>query len=226
MKKLDLFRQAVAEIGDAPAEKLSTFIRHRFGVTIEPRYIPIFRASLQDTGRIHPRPAPPPRDDSRLVGRLTAGDPTSKQKLFDQVRALAQELLAQHGLHGWSFAFNRGKQTMGVCVYDQRRIELSVYFVERNSREEILDTILHEIAHALVGPRHGHDAVWKRQCIAIGARPVRCADALMPEGCWRARCQACGGQFNRHRKPRRVRGWFCCKCGPTNGKLIWKKIPA
>jgi hypothetical protein len=46
--------------------------------------------------------------------------------------------------------------------------------VDRNGAEEIVDTILHEIAHALVGPRHGHDTVWKAKCTDIGARPERC----------------------------------------------------
>src|SRR5262249_16689158 len=122
------------------------------------------------------------------------------------------------------FAFNRRKRTMGLCIYDERRIELSAYFVERNSQDEIVDTILHEIAHALVGHRHGHDAVWKRKCVAIGAKPVRWADAVMPEGRWQAHCQACGEQFDRHRKPGRARGWFCCQCGPRKGKLVWKAI--
>ena len=71
--------------------------------------------------------------------------------------------MTRHGLHGWAFRFNRCKQAMGLCVYHRRSIELSIYFVERdNPVEEIRDTILHEIAHALVGPGHGHDKVWKK----------------------------------------------------------------
>ena len=43
-----------------------------------------------------------------------------------------------------------------------------------NSIEETKDVVLHEIAHALTGRGHGHDAVWKRMCIKVGARPERC----------------------------------------------------
>jgi predicted SprT family Zn-dependent metalloprotease len=132
-------------------------------------------------------------------------------------------LLAAHGLHAWYFAFNRRKQVMGLCVYDRRTIELSAHFVERNTLEEIRDTILHEIAHALVGPGHGHDAVWKRKCLEIGARPVRCGQADMPEGRWQAQCGRCGKNFHRHRKPRRMRGWFCRGCGPERGRLVWSE---
>src|SRR5262245_21094659 len=104
------------------------------------------------------------------------------------VRQLALELMALHGLHGWTFAFNRAKQTLGLCRYERKTIELSVYFVDGNGPEEVRDTLLHEIAHALVGPDHGHDAVWKAKAVAVGARPERCGRADMPEGRWRALC--------------------------------------
>lgn len=112
---------------------------------------------------------------------------------------------------------------MGLCVYQCRSIELSIYLVERdNSWDEIRDTILHEIAHALVGAGHGHDRVWKKKCVEIGAKPLPCGHADMPEGRWTARCGGCGKKFDRHRKPKRVRGWFCRSCGPEQGKLMWK----
>jgi predicted SprT family Zn-dependent metalloprotease len=111
---------------------------------------------------------------------------------------------------------------MGLCVYSRRTIELSIHFVERNPEEEIRDTILHEIAHALVGHRHGHGPVWKKKCLEIGARPVRCGQAEMPAGQWKASCGSCGKKFDRHRKPKRLRGWFCQNCGPDLGKLEWR----
>jgi predicted SprT family Zn-dependent metalloprotease len=116
-----------------------------------------------------------------------------------EVRQLALGLLVSHGLSGWSFAYNRRKRTLGLCVYHRRTLELSLHFVERNGVAAIRDTLLHEIAHALVGPGHGHDAAWKRQCVVIGARPVRCGHADMPEGRWQARCEGCGRTFHRHR---------------------------
>ena len=82
--------------------------------------------------------------------------PSFFSDIFVEIRKLAMDLLAFHNLPDWSFAFNRRKQALGLCVYHRKCIELSVYFVKRNSHEEILDTILHEIAHALVGPGHGH----------------------------------------------------------------------
>src|SRR5688572_10705180 len=89
-----------------------------------------------------------------------------------EIRKFAMQLLSIHGVGDWTFRFNKRKTGMGLCVYTRRTIELSLYFVSRNLPEEILDTLLHEIAHALVGPDHGHDEVWKRKCIEIGARPI------------------------------------------------------
>jgi predicted SprT family Zn-dependent metalloprotease len=134
---------------------------------------------------------------------------------------VANELLARHGLHDWTFAFNRRKSALGLCLYHLRTIELSVYLIRGSASEEILDTLLHEISHALVGPGHGHDAVWKRKCLEIGAKPVRCGEADMPIGRWRANCGQCGKSFHRHRRPKKMRGWYCQGCGPEKGNLTW-----
>jgi hypothetical protein len=141
-----------------------------------------------------------------------------------EVRRLAQELLASNGLADWTFTFNKSKCNMGLCRYGPRIIELSLHFVESNDRNLILDTLLHEIAHALVGPGHGHDAVWKRECLRLGARPERLSyEVNMPAGRWQARCGGCGAVHHKHRKPKRLVGWFCIACGPVRGKLAWER---
>jgi predicted SprT family Zn-dependent metalloprotease len=138
------------------------------------------------------------------------------------VRNLALELMARHGLEGWKFAFNRRKRALGLCRYGTKAIELSVYLVDANTTDEVRDTILHEIAHAMVGPGHAHDAVWKAKCAEVGAKPERCGEAEMPAGRWKATCPKCGIGFSRHRRPKRLRGWWCKPCGPERGKLTWR----
>jgi predicted SprT family Zn-dependent metalloprotease len=140
------------------------------------------------------------------------------------VRTLALDLLASFGLSGWSFRYNRGKRTLGLCRYDRRSVELSVHLVERNGPAEVLDTLLHEVAHALVGPGHGHGAAWRKKCLEVGAVPRSCGPAAMPAGRWRARCTACGARFDRHRRPDRAKGWFCRRCGPRRGALVWVQV--
>jgi predicted SprT family Zn-dependent metalloprotease len=112
-----------------------------------------------------------------------------------------------------------------LCVYHRRTVELSVHLVERNGPEEVLDTLLHGVAHALVGPGHGHDAVWKRQGREVGARPERCGQADMPEARSRPACGCCGKTFHRHRRPGRMSGLFCRSCGPERGQLTSGRTP-
>jgi predicted SprT family Zn-dependent metalloprotease len=139
-----------------------------------------------------------------------------------EARQLALRLLGLHGLHDWSFALNRSKLQMGLCRFGPKVIELSVHFVERNGEQAVRDTLLHEIAHALVGPGHGHDRVWKDKCLEIGARPERLDyEADMPEGRWQAVCGGCGRRHHRHRRPKRLVGWYCVFCGRERGRLAW-----
>lgn len=223
LDKLTIVQAALRALGNPCPARLSAYIARQHGVVIEPRFIPVFIATLRDkerlqAARLAARAVIAPE---RPVVRRTSVVPSSPRAA--QVRRLALQLMAAHGLAGWRFAFNRRKQTMGLCVYGRRTIELSIYFVERNSDDEVRDTILHEIAHALVGHAHGHDRVWKRKCIEIGARPLRCGDADMPAGRWQARCAGCGKHFDRHRRPKRGRRWFCSTCGPELGKLAWRE---
>lgn len=217
MDKLELVKRAWTQLGEAAAETLSAFIEQAFGVRINPCFIPIYKATLLDRlGRQAKRSARPlARASSR-----TLIIPETPQ--CEMVRQQAQDLMLTHGLADWQFRFNRRKCSMGLCVYGRHTIELSVHLVERNGADEILDTILHEIAHALVGPRHGHNRVWKRKAIEIGARPQRCGQADMPAGAWQAHCPTCGQLYNRHRKPKRMRGWHCPRCGSERGKLYWR----
>lgn len=140
---------------------------------------------------------------------------------------LSQRLIDFHGLtaRGWAFGFNRNKRRLGVCKQDDRRIELSEHYVLRNDRDHVIDTILHEIAHALVGTQHGHDDVWKAMCLRVGASPSSCSStAIMPDGYWQAKCPGCATVFSRHRRPRRLRGRYCVACGPDLGQLVFADV--
>jgi len=140
-------------------------------------------------------------------------------------RHLAETLLAEHGLSAadppWTFRFNRRKRALGICHYDAQRIELSSHFVAANDLDEVRDTVLHEIAHALAGPAAGHGAAWKAACVKVGARPQRLAppQIAMPPGRWRARCPGCNALHTRHRRPSKGRDYFCRTCGPERGAL-------
>ncbi|HEY9783951.1 MAG TPA: SprT-like domain-containing protein [Candidatus Obscuribacterales bacterium] len=138
---------------------------------------------------------------------------------------LANELMKEHGLTEWTFKLNRNRRSLGICKEGPRRIELSSLYVMQNSSAHVRDTILHEIAHALVGVHHGHDSVWKQMCLRLGCTAKACdSTAVLPEGAWQARCAGCLTLFSRHRRPKLLVGLYCRKCGPQRGKLFFKNL--
>jgi hypothetical protein len=46
--KEEAVRLALAEIGEAPSADLAAFIEQRYGVRIDPNFIPIYKASVRD----------------------------------------------------------------------------------------------------------------------------------------------------------------------------------
>lgn len=75
------------------------------------------------------------------------------------------------------------KKTLGMATqnrYFPRRgvLSLSKPWMEVLPEEDVVDTILHEIAHLMVGVRQGHNHKWKDACRKIGAKPERLARGL------------------------------------------------
>lgn len=131
---------------------------------------------------------------------------------LEDARQLAHELMDQHGLTGWRFAFDQAKRRAGVCRHSQRVIGLSAPITRLHPEEEVRDTVLHEIAHALVGPRAGHGPVWAATARRIGCSAERCVpdDAPAVPGDWIGVCLQ-GHAVDRHRRPERV--LLCTACG-------------
>ena len=144
-----------------------------------------------------------------------------------KAQKLADELMTLHGLHypKWSFKFDHAKRRFGVCKYNRLggqifrgEISLSKHLVLLNDEEKVKDTILHEIAHALT-PGHGHDVVWKRKCIEIGAKPERCYSSKevntipLSQFKYLATCGGCGKEFGLHKMTaKRQRTQSACRC--------------
>jgi predicted SprT family Zn-dependent metalloprotease len=146
---------------------------------------------------------------------LAAEQGTTGHGRREAIVARATELLARHGLRGWSFAFDAAKRRGGACHFAKRRITMAAGFAAAADEAEIEDTLLHEIAHALVGPRHQHDAVWQAKAREIGCTAQRCHTVVFSEPGLIARCVNGCFAIGRHRSRRNMR---CRRCG---GKVLY-----
>lgn len=91
---------------------------------------------------------------------------------------------------------------LGFCKFDDSvtvpvRIGLQKRFVELNTPYLIMDTVLHEIAHALIGVpdrENHHNAEWNSRYLSIGGIGVENAEKLLvrPGISWTAICRNCG----------------------------------
>jgi predicted SprT family Zn-dependent metalloprotease len=150
-----------------------------------------------------------------------------RKMTLQDILNLGAELLQTYGLTDWTMGFNRQKRNLGLCRYRVKRIELSIDYALTASADSIVDTIKHEVAHAITGPGHGHDDVWKATAVRVGATPQRCAVTdggmkdVFSKPKYIAAC-ACGQPHTLYRKPKRMEGWYCKRIGRKDGALTWK----
>jgi len=130
---------------------------------------------------------------------------------------------------GWSFQWDNAKSRCGQCRFEGRIITISRHYAAVNDEANIRDTILHEIAHALVGPGHHHDWVWQSMARQIGARPERCAttDAQV-RGNYIGQCVGCNKEIHRYRRPRYldIPGFYshtACKRAGKPSDIKWTR---
>ncbi len=80
----------------------------------------------------------------------------------------AKKQLNQYNLNDWAISFDHSQRRAGACFYNEKKLSFSIHFLRKASEEDIMDTLLHEIAHALVGPKNAHNKIWKNKALEIG----------------------------------------------------------
>jgi predicted SprT family Zn-dependent metalloprotease len=125
----------------------------------------------------------------------------------------AQELAVDYGLRDWKVELDNAVRRFGCCHHSRKLITLSRHLIGLNDQVQVLDTILHEIAHALAGPGAHHGPEWKRVARAIGCSAERCysESVIQPSPRYFLRCSHCGHTAKRVRAPRqKLACGICC----------------
>ena len=133
---------------------------------------------------------------------------------FD-VLAKTRALLVHHRLHDWSVGWDQAKRRAGACHYSKKKITYSRHLAPLYPAETLRQVMLHEVAHALCGPKAGHGRKWAETVRSLGGTPtVRLPSHLpQPEARWRGACPQCDAERHLHSAPRRVVS--CGKCSAT-----------
>ena len=131
------------------------------------------------------------------------------------IEALACTLMLKFGLEGWKFKYDRCKTICGSCHYNTREIHLSKYYAGDPdvSTSDIVNTILHEIAHALAGYDAGHGTIWKTIAESIGCDAQVCNHTWQGVPAKYVITCPCGSVYaTRHRISSRLKGRKCRCC--------------
>ncbi len=141
-----------------------------------------------------------------------------------ETKKVVHQLLQEHNLfdQGWRFKLSRGKHRIGSCHYQDQTIRISHSHIVMGTNAEVMDTIKHEVAHALVGPGKGHGPEWKTTAWRIGASP-RASTHLSYNVPYKyaIKCGVCGRVLQkRHRRmnPNRLRTRHCINCGDATSR--------
>jgi len=86
----------------------------------------------------------------------------------EAAQACRDELNA-HGLQEWGVRLNQNAESrfLGLCSYKDKVIILSAHHIDIHPTPDVINTIKHEVAHALT-MGHGHDEVWAAKAKELG----------------------------------------------------------
>lgn len=138
--------------------------------------------------------------------------------IFITVETEAENLLKKYGLaeQGWKFKWDSAKSRGGLCNYAKKTISMSRFLVPRWTPQEITNVLLHEAAHALVGPGHGHDYVWANKVLSIGGDASVTHNSPTVQRPWVATCANHGVLGYRYRKTKNL---VCALC---RTRVVWE----
>jgi Mlc titration factor MtfA (ptsG expression regulator) len=85
-----------------------------------------------------------------------------------EVLYMAEQHLKKHLLSYTEIVFRVHDDASGTCGNNGKKISLQVNHAINSDMLDIENTILHEIAHALVGTENGHNNIWQEKAKELG----------------------------------------------------------
>lgn len=107
-----------------------------------------------------------------LASVAVAEERAQRLARLEEVDARAREVMDRNGLHAWSLRFGNARTKLGECRAQETAIVLSRAHAVEGAPDDVMDTILHEVAHALAGPKAAHGPAWQAIARRLGARPA------------------------------------------------------
>ena len=108
----------------------------------------------------------------------------SLRKMFAMCRALVPKL------RGWKLSVQNFHKNAGITWYTTKRIQLARRMLHVFSTKQVIDTILHEIAHALLPISAGHGPAWARLHRSLGGSgDVHCKIFHKPQQVYKCKCK-------------------------------------
>lgn len=150
---------------------------------------------------------------------------STKQKLNAAVE-YCDNLIREEGLHvnGWHTKIDNNRKRYGACKYGPNIIVLSKINTVLGRQASIIDTIRHEVAHAVAGAHAGHGSKWQEEAVRLGATPKATKGDIVEymEKTYKYvyECENCKRQKYSHTD---VSKRYCC--GKCDGNLIVSKNP-
>jgi predicted SprT family Zn-dependent metalloprotease len=149
---------------------------------------------------------------------------------YDEVISLAEHLIEVHLADKkwqWTFFFDHAVRRVGACHHDTKRISLSRHYVDIADIDDVKQTLLHEVAHAMVGKRHNHSQQWLDTARSIGYTGWIRHEGASPTHLarWRGTCPN-GHEVLRFRRPRNFVA-SCIECYPRYDErylITWEWI--
>ncbi|MGO1406492.1 SprT-like domain-containing protein [Agrococcus casei] len=132
---------------------------------------------------------------------------------LQRVRVWADALIKLHLDASWHFAFDNARTRAGLTNFSKRQISVSRHLAVRWSDDDVHQTLLHEVAHAMAGPGAGHGPVWQRISRELGYVGGRThhGEIASETAKWLGVCPQ-GHEHYRFRKPSRIAS--CVRCAP------------